>query len=615
MYSTMFMYFTVLACVMVLLITLLILVYVKRKDPNLCICVCILTIVIEGLAFSYHPIDAAYYDTVCITAQNKHEEKAKDAKVFLKGLTILGDSIELPVLKEGQWYWYNDMYVWKSPDSTDINIITESMKIDIPVGDQRVLIFSGNSESGLVEITMKGYATTLNLYSEKTKDITVALPDSEGRLVLKNGIARIIKYLLAHLLILFFIIAAYRLFLKKLFSVIRNYKYGLVFFVFSLLEIVKYGYFPGSYNYGNCFYLNSYEFGFIKRGLIGEIVINTVPFLSAKEWAYIKLGILLLIYLLLSVLIERLVRIFEDDKMKWFFVLLICALPSTYMAVSDDMRLDVYMALLFVICTILIARDMFVWFVPILVSLIMLINETSCTYIIPPIIAMLLYKFVKEKKKIYISMAIVSTFLTCFFAAKFLFGTDPRLAYGITNIVSHIQYHTDLPVSKKVAISAEMWGLSKTMTDTAKYMAVHHETTAIFFCSIIPAVFLFGLLWKTAYRKWETKKPNKTRRMAFWGLCTSVLFTFIVMIIATDYTRYCAFLFITAVSTILFFVYEEKVQIRFDELRVNSTGSNAVNILPVLICIFYIFFGMYGGGPTNTPMILEINDFLSNLWR
>lgn len=609
-------YMTVLVCVFLSVISVVLFLIIKRRaDAGFLMSVCLLVFILETITFALCPIPSYYYDSVQIKALNKKNDQAIKSEVFLESLSVGEVATSFPEVMDGKWFWLNGIYCWRpASDSRQPEGCTESIVLKIPVGTERELIFHGNKWSGFVEISYDKQNDVIDLYSENSTQIRAVIHDSANRLILKNELARILTFFIIHFVIFAGAIVISKLYLHRFLLLVGYCKYEVTFFVVSMIIVIKYGLFPNNLAFASSFYVNNYDFGFVKRGLLGEIVTTISPYVSGDSLAYFKLVFSVTFYFLLSILLGRLVRHQRDEKIRWFFVLMICSFPSTYIFIPDTLRPDIYLICLFIICTIFVSKDILLWIVPILFSIILLINETSCMYIIPPVLAMLVYKFVKYKEKKYIITAVIGSLFVVFLSCIFLFRENPRLHYDDSQIVVHLQNHAGFPINY-TAIAAETWTISQQIQNTATHMSLHYRTTAIFFLFLIPAFLLMGILWWTLYKKWDLRQLRTgLQKYSVWLLAMSGLPAFVVMIISVDYPRYCSFLLSTLIISAFFFIYEENVQLQFSmDLRIRKTESTILNVLPIAICIFYLLFGMFGSSSSGTLMAVKMDDFLSAL--
>lgn len=142
-------------------------------------------------------------DEVTLTAQDEKCNDAKGVEVFLAGYTIDDESFscgESLVIKEGHWFWEGETYAWRpETDTRQPDGVTRTVVLEIPVGWNRTLDFSGNPWRGVVEINNGVRTWTIDTYSES--DSTV--PAELGRSKTSDLILNQIRCLAVYLLVLF----------------------------------------------------------------------------------------------------------------------------------------------------------------------------------------------------------------------------------------------------------------------------------------------------------------------------------------------------------------------------------------------------------------------------
>jgi len=589
-------------------------------DLHFMLGVCLLTLIVDMLFFGLFPVPNYYFEPVKITALGVKNNLAKSNEVPLKYVSVYKVQTTFPEIETGKWFWKDGIYLWRS-ESDDRRPwdLTDSVVLKVPVGKERALIFGGCKWNGYATVSIGDYSENIDLYSEEAKDISVMFPDSSRELIFKNELHRVLFFLIIHSTIFIFSVLIAAIWKKlNVISLFCQYRYEFVFFIFSLFMLIKNSWYPSIYAYSTSFYMNGYEFGFIKRGLTGEIFTNISPFLSKEELSTFKLCFLISLYFILSILIGRIVRKQADNKISWFFTMLILSLPSTFIFITDDMRPDVYIGILFITSAFLIAEDYALWLIPILTTTMLFTNETSCTYYLVPILAMLLYKFVKSQR---IKYCLVIAGCLCFavpLCLSLLLRNDPRLLYDIEKVINHIQYHAEFSVNH-TALDAETWTLSQMFHDLSNKLAnsYYYRGSMFFFLSLLPMGILFGYIWRVLYRKIADRDVRVTcrQRSLFFILALSPLVAFAPIMVALDFSRYSAFMINAVLATMFFFIQEEQVQLQYDDLRIGGQDASTVNIIPIVICTFYFIFGMYTSTGASTATSKKFSTFFTLLLR
>ncbi len=606
------MYYTILICIAIIMTSFVGAALFMRKKvaAKQIIMSCVVALVLDMLLFAFWPIPSFCFENIKVTALGNSNENSNGEDVFLKKIQFQGASIKFPDVENGQWFWQNETYNWLPQYGS-----SDTIELRIPVGKVRQIVFSGNNSSGLVEVSLNDFSQTVDLYSEKAKDIVINIPDSENQLILKNEVARIFSFLFIHLIVFVLAWGFTLLWIKKLAMWAEKYKYEVVFCLASLFMIIRYGRYPEIYNHQISFWFKNYEFGFVKRGLFGDFFTNIMPYSSSDNIALIKLLLLVVFYIVLTVSLGKIIRFQVDEKIRWFLLLLIISLPSTFIIIPDDLRLDIFVFIIFAILSFLIANDFGVLLVPVLIFNMLLINETSCTFFLLPALAMLLYKCVKQKNKKYYIALILSLVFSISVCGNFLFRTDPWLEYDMSQILNHIQNHSGFGLSS-VAFGAETWNIGEQLTYLSRILANHYTNIMLFFLSLIPAFILFGCIWYSLYKKINMTYSSFSifRRMTLWILILSPLGSFVAMTIAEDFPRYSSFMFDAIIITMLFFMYEEKIQITYDDLCLRN-NKKTFNIIPVAVCVFYLMYGMFYANARGTQSVAAFQKFALSLFN
>lgn len=599
--------FFICVCILILVFGVYTLFMYQKKALKNVIVTCFLTIVLNLLLFAIWPIPSFYFDIVNITASGECSDVSNGNNVMIKGVRIHSAFVKFPDIKNGQWFWENGTYNWLPQYGA-----TDNIDLKIPVGKERQIIFQGTNDSGLVKLALDDFSVESDLYSEQSKSISINIPDSKNKIILKNELFRILCFSLINIILLCFACISTKVFsAHKLFKIIQRYKYELTFFLMSLFMIIRYGCYPNLVNYQSSFYVKGYEFGFVKRGLIGAIFTHINSYISQEYMVLFKLVFLLLFFLLLSWFLGAIIKWQSDEKMRWFLLLFVISMPSTFIFVPDDLRLDIFVFIVFALASFLIAKNCLVEAVPVLSFNMLLINETSCTFFLLPILSMLLYKFIKCGQVKYLVSMVTTLCLSAVVCIVFLFRKDPWLVYDINQIISHLQQHAGFTLDS-LALGSETWTFARQIQFYLQQVSQNYKNYILFLLIILPALILFFKFFTICYKE-KVSDTSSLQKLTFWFVVLSPLSAFLPMIISIDFPRYASFMF-NAFFVILFFIlYEEKNQITYDMLSLGVEEVTTLNVWPIAICIFYICFGMFASTVHSTATIVKFVSFFSAL--
>lgn len=601
------MYVTILVCVAIMMTLFGLFTFILRKKVTKkhIVVTCIIVFVIEMLFFFIYPMPTFFFDKVRLKISEENNQKDVLVKSFFQYNTV-GD---FPEVVSGKWFWNEGRYGWQQKYSENL---TDSVVFRVPVGRERTIVFCGHNNGGMVEVIFDDFNEKVNLYSAEPEDIGIKIPDSKDILIQKNEFLRILFFSFSNIALLCIIFVLTRFVLKyNVGKKICNYKYELFFSFISLFMIIRYGFYPGIGTHQATFYIKGYEFGFVKRGLIGAILTNISPYISQESFALFKLITLLFLFFALSWIVGFLLKKQDDEIFRWFLFLFILAMPSTFISIPDNLRLDIIAFIMFALSAFCITQKYLVLIVPILIFNMLLVTEQSCTFFLLPLLFMLLYKFIKCRETKYGIILVVSLFVGVIVCSAFIFGHNSWLNYESWQIISHLQQHTGFEINGG-AVYGELYNLKEVVAYWIFGVSQYYKYYIMFLLMIMPAIILFGRLFISCY-KLKVRENSRIINIVFRLLVLSPLSAFLIMAISVDWPRYIASMF-DAFFVILFFIlHEEKLKPQYSVLFPGSTGMNNLALWPIGICFFYLVFGCFNGDVLNVPTNVQFVNFFSAL--
>lgn len=609
------MYYMIFVKIFLVLLSLaFIVILLRRWNMVNTIPFCLIVLSVDMFLFAYLPMPSYRYDTVSITALGEKSAVSQGSEVFLKDFCVWGVVQDFPKVSSGQWFWEYGMYCWRAEsDDRKPGDLTRTIKLELPVGRKRELVFAGNPWRGLVEISCGDFCEQIDMYAEDEQEIRVALPDSIVGDIKYNDWMKALHVFWVHMMCMAGTFVLGQIW-ERYAETVHKYRYELVFFALNVFLNIKYMPYPGLHNYGSTQYLIGYEFGFVKRGLLGEIVTWITPYLQQEGFVSFKLYFKLILFCVVSILLGRTIKCQEEEGIRWFFCFLLLALPSTFFfAGGQDMRNDVYPLILLVISAILIAKDIMVWMIPILMTHILLLNETGVVCLLPPLFAMLLYKYVKNRRKQSIAVMVGGMCCVIPLSIFFMFREDPRRGYDAAQVIEHVQLHADFAIDMG-AVNSDFFPLSKHLGEVMpEHVSVYGRWILVFFLMMVPAAAICTVICQVLYRKLCQKKEFiKARKLSFFVLTLSPLCGFAAMVIAYDYSRYCSFMLNALLVVIFFIIYEEKLQIRYVDLRFSYKYEEKLNYMPIVICAFYLILEELGARVLSMRNLYQYVNFFAN---
>lgn len=134
-------------------------------------------------------------ETVEIEALGEKNASAQTDEVWLHGILVDGESIEIPTPAEGKWFWIGENYVWRNENDTrQPQGTTREISLQLPVGKERLLQFTTSPWSGMCKIRLGNIETIVDTYSEANGSTTVQLERSSGSLLIRQGLREIMVF-------------------------------------------------------------------------------------------------------------------------------------------------------------------------------------------------------------------------------------------------------------------------------------------------------------------------------------------------------------------------------------------------------------------------------------
>lgn len=136
--------------------------------------------------FAWYLTDLIPFPTeeVRITALGEKNEAAKNDELYLTGIYVDGEQVELKTATDEHWFWQGDWYVWRNDsDTRRPKELSDSFVLKIPAGNERYIEFFTNQHKGKVEIVFAGNSTIFDCYSENDNRISAYIAASRSFLI------------------------------------------------------------------------------------------------------------------------------------------------------------------------------------------------------------------------------------------------------------------------------------------------------------------------------------------------------------------------------------------------------------------------------------------------
>jgi len=159
-----------------------------------------------GVLLIFFALSANYFsaclpsltDTITLNALGENREDAKGMEIYLESYTIDGKTFSAGSFLEiesGRWFWSGETYMWRP--ETDIRQpegITRTIALNVPVGWERTLNFTGCVSSGFVQIDNGNDVWIEDTYTEDNSEKNVYIGRSKTLLLIINQVRYLVLY-------------------------------------------------------------------------------------------------------------------------------------------------------------------------------------------------------------------------------------------------------------------------------------------------------------------------------------------------------------------------------------------------------------------------------------
>jgi hypothetical protein len=334
--------------------------------------------------------------------------------------------------------------------------------------------------------------------------------------------------------------------------------------------------------YGASHWVLSYDYGLVRRGLIGTIIKVWMPIVSIEGVHHTALVAFCTFLVLLVVIFYALLKYNDKSGRLFRLVLLFLATPATLSLFARDLgRFDPFLIMILFLCLTLLSLNRHIWLIPILMITGMFIHEAFLILCAPTIVAALIvvYLWDRRDKRTLVTLVFSTISVLGTFLVLYKFGS-PTLGYE--------------EFSRLIQSRAAFFITDLSMRECYFSIKDHFQLTSPYFHdpgSIInlagallilsPVILILMNLWSHALRNCGE------HRGACRLLLLATLSGLMILPIATDFGRWLSGVIFCNFFAIFFFV--SRGIIKVEELAEYSGGS--FPLLFVSILLTYLLFG------------------------
>lgn len=165
----------------------------------------------QGLAYKLPPLT----DELRLMALGSKNPQAQAEEIFIKGLQVDGQAVEIDKPVAGKWFWAGTNYAWRiETDTRQPKGNTRSITLAVPVGQKRSVEFVSDSRKGRVRLEAGGRAWVADTFSATQSTQSVPIGRSVTALLLQDQVRRLALYCLVLSAATAVMLALLRLYLK-----------------------------------------------------------------------------------------------------------------------------------------------------------------------------------------------------------------------------------------------------------------------------------------------------------------------------------------------------------------------------------------------------------------
>lgn len=190
------------AKVMVLLAAIFVAIQYKKpskKWAKMRVCCVILFALLAQITSMFWP---PLTDAITIQALGEKNELSQSDEVWLSGIVVDGETVQIPMPDQGKWFWIGENYAWRNEnDNRQPQGTTREISLYIPVGAERLLQLTTSPWGGMCKIRSEDFEITVDTYSETNSSIEVQMKRSSVGLIVRQVLQEIAVFVIVMIIL------------------------------------------------------------------------------------------------------------------------------------------------------------------------------------------------------------------------------------------------------------------------------------------------------------------------------------------------------------------------------------------------------------------------------
>lgn len=400
---------------------------------------------------------------------------------------------------------------------------------------------------------------------------------------------------------------------KKIKELINKYYLNILVFIIIAVNLVRI--IPIYYNlsdFWRSYILNYYTLsyqtagGFVSRGFVGTIVNFFTESINSKIFYLIFWLIYLVSYNSIAAIFLKYVKKSEKKSLYFAFFLLILFNPATMNYACDFARPDIFLVYIAIVCMYLIARSKFLFLVPFLVVIGMLIHEGFICFFMP-IIGIAFLISCTRKKKIFPVIWFAVTIILCLLTLVLVFKYGKTNVTDVDRLFELMQNKIDIGLNSNMVnfefgeMKQDLWSIS--FNELSAYTT---WLELIFYAVIfLPIYYIyFKVVGGNSYIVSNVFLRILNIIAPFSGL--------LMIIVGVDYGRWFSLSITACCIHLFYFVMTYDIDI-FESLKIQDIGKALTTFFSIVLV--YMAIGPMGDIHEHFDFLVSLNNLVTLFWQ
>ena len=336
--------------------------------------------------------------------------------------------------------------------------------------------------------------------------------------------------------------------------------------------------------YGASHWALSYDYGLVRRGLVGAIVKLWMPMVTIEGVRNVALAAYALFLAFLLVIFYVVLRYHDKGGRFLRIILLFIVTPATLALCARDLgRFDLFLTTTMILCLVLVSLRRYLWLIPVLMVAAMFIHESFLILYAPTIGAALLfvYRWENNGRRFLLTLAAATLSVAGAFLLLYKFG-NPALGYSEFSRL--IQSRATFPITE-LSMRECYYGLKDHLGLASSSLFDGGSVVNLLMALLILSPFILILvnLWSHALRHCGA------HRTACRLLFLATLGGLLLIPIATDYGRWLSAIIFCNFFALFLLIRMDIIKV--EELTEYTGGSFPLFFL--LLLLTYLLFGPF----------------------